>query len=126
MKRRSRGGVFGPSHWASAAVCAPEHPCGSRLHRGGLGVDPDTAPPTRLRGIAEKKGKAAGVVTSVEWTHATPAAFVAHNEARGDHEAIGKEMVLDSATDVILGCGHPWYGYSGEKKTTPNTYGYGR
>jgi alkaline phosphatase len=74
--------------------------------------------------LAEQKGKATGVVTSVEWAHATPAGFVAHNISRNNYEAIAKEMVNDSAADVIMGAGHPWYDKDGLLKTAPNTFRY--
>lgn len=52
---------------------------------------------------------ATGVVTSVPWSHATPAGFVAHNPSRNNYEAIAREMIESSATNVIMGCGHPLY-----------------
>jgi alkaline phosphatase len=74
--------------------------------------------------LAEQKGKATGVVTSVEWSHATPAAFVAHNVSRSNYASIAQEMIHDSAVDVIMGCGHPWFGQSGEPLDSPNTFKY--
>ena len=44
-----------------------------------------------LSRAAESKGKATGVVTSVEWSHATPAAFVAHNPSRNNYAQIARE-----------------------------------
>jgi alkaline phosphatase len=73
---------------------------------------------------AEENGQATGVVSSVEWSHATPAAFVAHNVSRNNYEQIAAEMINDSATDVIMGAGNPWFDHDGEAKTTPNTYKY--
>ena len=68
--------------------------------------------------IAMKQGKAAGVVTSVMVSHATPAAAIAHNVSRNNYADIFNEML---ATDlsVIMGAGHPLYNSSGEDKT-PN------
>jgi alkaline phosphatase len=74
--------------------------------------------------LAEEKGKSTGVITSVEFSHATPAAFVAHNVSRNNYAEIGQEMVYDSAVDVIMGCGHPWYDADGQPKSTPNTFKY--
>jgi alkaline phosphatase len=64
------------------------------------------------------------VVTSVEWTHATPAAHVAHNVSRNNYEEIGQEMIYDSAADVIMGAGHPWFGHDGQPLDEPNTFKY--
>jgi alkaline phosphatase len=74
--------------------------------------------------LAEEKGKATGVITSVEWTHATPAGFVAHNVHRNNYAEIGQEMVNLSAADVVMGAGHPWYDADGNLKDTPNTFNY--
>jgi alkaline phosphatase len=56
-------------------------------------------PVTHLMEVAEDMGKATGVVSSVEWSHATPAGFVAHNVSRNNYAEIAQEMVYDSATD---------------------------
>jgi alkaline phosphatase len=58
---------------------------------------------------AKELGKASGVITSVQFSHATPAGFVAHNESRGNYVEIAQEMLLRSKMDVVMGCGHPWY-----------------
>jgi alkaline phosphatase len=57
---------------------------------------------------ATQLGKSTGVVTSVPWSHATPAGFVAHNISRNDYVGIAQEM-LASDLDVIMGCGHPYF-----------------
>ncbi|MFH1010792.1 MAG: alkaline phosphatase [bacterium] len=57
---------------------------------------------------ATQLGKSTGVVTSVQWSHATPAGFVAHNISRSDYVQIAQEM-LASDLDVIMGCGHPYF-----------------
>ena len=58
--------------------------------------------------LAKARGKACGVVTSVPWSHATPAGLGgAHNRDRDQYEQIAREM-LDAATlDVIVGAGNP-------------------
>ena len=54
-------------------------------------------------------GKSTGVITSVPLSHATPACFVAHDSSRGNYVDIAGEMIMESAVDVIMGCGHPYY-----------------
>jgi alkaline phosphatase len=75
-----------------------------------------------LKTIAQKfkeDGRAAGVVTNVPWSHATPACFVAHNVTRDNYADIANEMV-NSDVDVIMGAGHPYYTDDGVAVTTPN------
>ena len=42
-----------------------------------------------------------------QWSHATPAGFVAHNPSRGDYAASAPGDDHSSATDVIMGAGNP-------------------
>jgi len=75
---------------------------GVKTYDAAIGVDVDGNPVPNTLELAEQKGKATGVVTAVEWSHATPAGFVAHNESRNDYAGIGVEMVNVSAADVII------------------------
>jgi alkaline phosphatase len=72
----------------------------------------------------EELGMATGVVTSVQFSHATPAGFVAHNEKRANCEQIAREMILASPVDVIMGCGHPLYDNDGNRTAEPISFGY--
>ena len=110
--------------YTDSAAAATTMATGVKTYDAAIGVDVDgNSVPNGLE-LAEEKGKATGVVTSVEWTHATPAGFVAHNINRDNYEAIGQEMVDVSAADVIMGAGHPWYDADGNPKTNPNTFKY--
>ena len=58
--------------------------------------------------IAEARDKSVGVVTSVQWSHATPAALGgAHNVSRSNYVEIANEMLEADCLDVIMGAGHP-------------------
>jgi len=81
---------------------------GKKNYDGTINVDVDLT--TRLKTIvelADEQGKATGVVSSVEWSHATPASMAAHNMSRNNYAAIAQEMVGQSALDVIMGAGNP-------------------
>lgn len=97
---------------------------GVKTNDRAIGVDMNGNPLKHVAQRAEELGKATGVVTSVQWSHATPASFVAHNVHRDNYEQIAREMVLSSATDVIMGAGHPWFDNNGQPKAAPNTYKY--
>jgi alkaline phosphatase len=107
-----------------SAAAATAMSTGVKTYGGAIGMDPDYNPLKHAMQYAEELGKSTGVVTSVEWTHATPAGFVAHNVSRNNYAEIGAEMVYDSATDVIMGAGHPWYDRDGKKVKEPNTFKY--
>jgi alkaline phosphatase len=76
-----------------------------------MSVDYDTL--ENLVQWAKSMGKAAGVITTVQFAHATPAGFVAHSRSRTQYSQIAAEMLLDSRCDVIMGCGDPRYDNDG-------------
>jgi alkaline phosphatase len=84
-----------------------------KTYPGAIGVGPTGVDLELVTERAESLGKATGVVTSVQWSHATPAAFVAHNVDRYDYTAIARMMILESATDVIMGAGNPDFDNNG-------------
>lgn len=71
---------------------------------------------------AQALGKATGVVTSVQLSHATPAGFAVHEYDRGNYSEIGRKMVYESNLDVIMGCGHPKFDNDG--LASDNSYKY--
>ena len=75
--------------------------------------------------IAMELGKSAGAVSSVQVSHATPAAVVAHNVSRNNYPDIFNEMVNSDMT-VLMGAGHPEYDSSGnrERPDEEDDYGY--
>lgn len=76
---------------------------------------------TNITQIARQLGKAAGVVTTVPLSHATPGAQVAHNIDRNQYSAIADEMILNSGLEVIMGAGGRDYNYNGDPNTqAPN------
>jgi len=73
-----------------------------------------------LAEIAKKQGKAVGVVTTVQWSHATPACLGgAHSIFRDDNEAIANEMLHARYLDVIMGAGHPEFDDDGRPAAKP-------
>ncbi|MDD2273887.1 MAG: choice-of-anchor I family protein [Desulfuromonadaceae bacterium] len=67
----------------------------------------------RLQTIAEmyryQKKAAIGVVTTVPFTHATPATFVSHNKSRNNYKDIGYEIINSVKPEVVIGGGNPNY-----------------
>lgn len=59
--------------------------------------------------LREKKGYAIGVVSTVPFTHATPAAHVSHNKSRSKYGEIGNEILTNVKPEVVIGGGHPGY-----------------
>ncbi len=104
---------------ASAATAMAS---GVKTYNGALGVDVAGNPVKYFTQRAEELGKATGVITTVEWSHATPAGFVAHNVSRNNYAAIAQEMINSSGTDVIMGAGNPEFDDNGAPATKDAKY----
>jgi alkaline phosphatase len=89
-----------------SASAATAMSTGTKTYNGYIGMDVNGVPQWNVMQEAKAQGKAAGVVTSVQLSHATPAGFVAHNISRNNYAAIANEM-LNSDIDVIMGTGNP-------------------
>lgn len=71
----------------------------------------------KLKNIGEyavESGRSLGVVSSVQWSHATPAGFLAHNSSRNEYAQIGKEIVDSGLATVVMGAGHPYFDENGQ------------
>jgi alkaline phosphatase len=110
--------------WTDSAAAATAMSTGVKTFIGAIGIDMSFQSLTHVSELAELQGKATGVVSSVPWTHATPAGFVAHNISRNNFAALGQEMVYDSAADVIMGAGHPWFDVDGQLRAAPINFQY--
>ncbi len=57
--------------------------------------------------VRERLGFAIGVVSTVPFSHATPAAFVSHNVSRNNYGQIAREIIGGVRPEVVIGGGHP-------------------
>ena len=70
-----------------------------------VGVDRRKMPRANLTEAALSVGKAAGIVSTYEWTHATPASFVAHSYQRTAYGDFYRQ-VENKGLQVVLGAGY--------------------
>lgn len=82
--------------------------CGVKTKNGMIGTTPDSAAVTSITEIVHKKGLATGVLSTCQITHATPAAFVAHNDGRSHYEDIANDF-LNGSVDVFIGGGEDYF-----------------
>lgn len=108
------------TRYTDSASAATAMATGVKTYDAAIGVDFYGNPVENVVEKAEKKGMSTGVITTVEWSHATPAGFSAHNISRNDYAGIGAQMVNMSAMEVIMGAGHPWYDNNGQPKGIPD------
>lgn len=109
-----------------SAAAATAMASGHKTYRGAIGMVPgkdgSLQPVENLVQRAEKLGKASGLVTSVPFSHATPAAFAMHDLSRKNGATIANHMLRDSAVDVIIGCGHPFFDGDGRRLPAARTF----
>ena len=103
-----------------SAAAATALATGVKTYNNSIGMSVDHDSLENLVQWAKSMGKSAGVVTTVEFAHATPAGFVAHQNSRTNYSQIAAEMLLDSHCDVIMGCGDP--GYDNDGKPVPGKW----
>jgi len=100
-----------------SAASATAMATGVKTKNGLIGVNADGEMLENIVQRVDKFGKASGIVSSVIFSHATPAAFSVHNKSRRNYEEIAESMIVSSNLDVIMGCGHPAYDNDGQAVT---------
>ncbi|MBB5876148.1 alkaline phosphatase [Xanthomonas sp. 3498] len=73
--------------------------------------------------LAKRLGMATGVVTTVPFSHATPAAFAAQNESRNHYHQIAHQMLSQGHMDLVMGTGGPGYSVNGEPCDRARSFG---
>lgn len=91
-----------------SAAGATAFASGVKTYNGAIGVDADTQAVQTILEMAEKKGLATGLVATSSMTHATPAAFIAHQKSRSMDEEIAADF-LKTDIDVFIGGGKKFF-----------------
>jgi len=88
---------------------------GRKTYSGAINYDGERQPiGDTLAALAVGAGKANGVVTTVQFSHATPAAAAgAHNASRRRYCSLAVEMLTDPDLDLIVGAGNPGFDNNG-------------
>lgn len=97
-----------------SAAAATALASGIKSYNGAIGVDVNKQPVTSVLQQAKKQGMRTGIAVTSQIVHATPAAYIAHNESRKNYNAladsffdlrIGDQFVAD----VMLGGGTDYF-----------------
>lgn len=92
-----------------SAASATAFATGSRTYKGAIGVSPiDTLPIKNIIEELSPLGYKTGLVATYSVTHATPAAFYAHNASRDNQEDIAVQL-LNSEVDFFASSGLPYF-----------------
>lgn len=102
------GGTIGTasanSSVTDSAAAATAMATGVRTDNGVIGLDPEGEILETIREQAAARGKAVGLVSNVQLSHATPAGFAVHVSHRSMMSEIAAQL-LDAEVDVLLGGG---------------------
>ncbi len=105
--------MYMQNYATDSAAAATAMSCGEKSYNGGIGYNWNHVSLTHMFEHAEAAGLSTGVVTTVPLSHATPAAFRAHNIHRNNYAEIARELFA-SPLKVVMGGGHPNYGENGQ------------
>lgn len=97
------------ANYTDSAASATSFSTGKKTYNNAINwSDLDQPIEPTMTELAKSLGRGAGVVTSVEWSHATPAALGnAHAADRDDYQDIARQMLHGGVLDVIMGAGNP-------------------
>lgn len=99
---------------------------GVKTYTGAINVDGRETPiPDTLAALAHRSGRGVGVVTSVPFNHATPAALGgAHAPSRKHYCELALDMLSGEVLSVVAGAGHPDFDNNGERIADPERKDY--
>lgn len=86
---------------------------GTKTYNNAINFDNFGQPVDFITSVAKANGRATGVVTTVPFSHATPAAFGAQNISRNNYGAIANQMLSQGKLDLIMGTGAPGFNVNG-------------
>lgn len=91
-----------------SAAAATALATGVKSYNGAISVDTDKQKITTIMEKAKALGLSTGIAVTSQINHATPAAFLTHNESRKNYDEIAKSL-LNTDTDVMLGGGQKYF-----------------
>lgn len=91
-----------------SAAGATAYSTGQKTYNGAIGLGPDSLALSTILELAEARGMATGLISTCSVTHATPAAFYAHQKSREMHLAIAGDF-YGKGIDFVAGSGKPFF-----------------
>ena len=96
------------SRVTDSAASATAYACGLKTYNGAIAVTPEGRPCRTVLEAAEARGMATGLVATSRITHATPASFAAHVDARSEEAEIAAQLAA-SDVDLLFGGGRRFF-----------------
>ncbi|WKE64718.1 alkaline phosphatase [Gallaecimonas kandeliae] len=97
-----------------SAAAATALATGHKTYNGAIAVDRQKVALASIMELAKRLGKSTGIAVTSQINHATPAAFLAHNESRSNYNAIADAYFDDRVggqfrADVLFGGGVQYF-----------------
>jgi alkaline phosphatase len=102
-----------------SAAGATAMSCGYKTNNGSLGKDSTGKNLNNIFEIAKKNKLSTGFVVTCAITHATPAAFYAHNIDRNQYDSLAVDF-LSGSVDVAIGGGKKYFAERKDKRNLIN------
>lgn len=119
-----QGYDYARADYTDSAAAATALASGHKTYNNAINWSNDDAPLKNIGEYVVESGRALGVVSSVPWSHATPAGFLAHNNNRNNYAEIGKEVVESGRATVVMGSGHPLFDDDGVAREAKDDEAY--
>lgn len=104
---------YSRADYTDSAAAATALATGVKSYNNAINWSNDDAKLKHIGEYVVESGRSLGVVSTVQWTHATPAGFLGHNASRNEYAALGKEIVESGLASVVMGAGHPGFDKDG-------------
>lgn len=93
-----------------SAAAATALSTGIKTYNGAISVDIDKKPLETVLEFAKQQGKKTGIVVTSQINHATPAAYLTHNESRQNYNDIADSYIDNGIkADIYLGGGWKYF-----------------
>lgn len=109
-----QGYDYARTDFTDSAAAATALASGYKTYNSAINWSNDDVPLKHIGEYVVESGRSLGVVSSVQWSHATPAGFLAHNPSRSNYAEIAKEVIDSGLATVVMGAGHPYYDNNGK------------
>lgn len=113
---------FVRQNYVDSAAAGTALSAGIKTYNNAINWTNGDAPARMMGDRVKAAGKALGVISSVQISHATPASFMCHNVSRNNYVDLGREIVETGLADVAMGAGHPLFDRDG-RYVTPTDEG---
>jgi alkaline phosphatase len=100
--------------YTDSAAAATALATGIKTYNNAINWSNDDEKLKHIGEYAVESGRSLGSISTVQWSHATPAGFLAHSPSRNEYAQIGKEIVESGLATVVMGSGHPFFDENGK------------